>query len=149
MRHNKIEYTDVEVSGVVKLDGIRGRKVDMELRVRPKDAEELYQKFAVRFAQDDRYYTSLSFRPRESVLKVDRKFSGSRRAIIHQRRSLVKPVDGELKLRMILDRFSVEVFVNDGEQVLSATMYTGREADGISFFASGTAKIDVVKYELR
>ena len=149
MRHNKIEYTDVEVSGVVKLDGIRGRKVDMELRVRPKDAEELYQKFAVRFAQDDRYYTSLSFRPRESVLKIDRKFSGSRRAIIHQRRSLVKPVDGELKLRMILDRFSVEVFVNDGEQVLSATMYTGREADGISFFASGTAKIDVVKYELR
>lgn len=148
MRRNKIEYTDVAVSGVVKLDGIKGRKVDMELTVRPEGGQELYQKFAVRFAQDDTYYTSLSFRPRESILKVDRKFSGSRRAIIHQRRSLVNTADGELKLRIILDRFSVEVFVNDGEQVMSAAMYTRQEADGISFFADGTANIDVVKYEL-
>ncbi|MCI8834593.1 MAG: glycoside hydrolase family 32 protein [Ruminococcus sp.] len=149
MRCNKVEYTDVAVSGVVKLDGIRGRKLDMELTVRPGDMRELYQKFAVRFAQDDIYYTSLSFRPRESILKVDRKFSGSRRAIIHQRRSLVNTVEGALKLRIILDRFSVEVFVNDGEQVMSATMYTRQEADGISFFADGTARIDVVKYELQ
>ena len=26
--------------------------------------------------------------------------------------------DGELKLRIILDRFSAEIFVNDGEQTL-------------------------------
>ena len=62
--------------------------------------------------------TSLSFRPGESVLKVDRKFSGSRKAIIHQRRSRVNHQDGELKLRIILDRFSAEIFVNDGEQTL-------------------------------
>ena len=148
MRRNKVEYTNVTVSGVVKLEGISGRKVDMELKIRPKEGQELYQKFALRFAQDDTYHTSLSFRPHESILKIDRKFSGSRRAIIHQRRSLVNPVDNELKLRIILDRFSAEVFVNDGEQVLSATMYTDPGADGISFFANGTAEIDVVKYEL-
>ena len=121
----------------------------MEILLRPGNPAEPYHKFAVRFAQNDRYYTSLSFRPKESILKIDRKFSGSRRAIIHQRRSLVDTVDGELKLRMILDRFSVEVFVNDGEQVMTATMYTEQEADGISFFADGTAKIDVVKYDLQ
>ena len=90
----------------------------------------------------------MSFRPRESILKIDRKFSGSRRASIHQRRSLVRTVDGELKLRIILDRYSVEVFVNDGEQVLSATMYTDQEADRVSFFADGTVNMDVVRYEL-
>ncbi len=148
MRRNKVEYTDVTVSGIVKLDGVKGRRVDMELVVRPDDPQNPYQKFAVRFAQDDRYYTSLSFRPRESILKIDRKFSGSRRAIIHQRRSLVNTTDGKLKIRIILDRFSVEVFVNEGEQVLTATMYTEQEADGISFFTDGTAKIDVVKYDL-
>ena len=108
----------------------------------------LYQKFAVRFAQNDTYHTALSFRPRESILKIDRKFSGSRRAIIHQRRSLVNSTDGSLKLRIILDRFSAEVFVNDGEQVLTATMYTDQTADGISFFADGTVEMDVVKYDL-
>ena len=124
LRYDKVVYKNVMVSEIVKLDGIKGRKVDMELTVRPQNGEELYRKFAVRFAQNDTYYTSLSFRPRESILKIDRKFSGSRRAIIHQRRSLVDHAGGELKLRIILDRFSAEVFVGDGEQVLSATMYT-------------------------
>ena len=148
MRRNKVEYKGVTVAENVWLDGIKGRKIDMEVIIRPGDLENLYQKFAVRFAQNERYHTSLSFRPRESILKIDRKFSGSRRASIHQRRSLVHPVDGELKLRIILDRFSVEVFVNGGEQVLSATMYTDQAAEGISFYADGTLNMDVVKYDL-
>ena len=56
--------------------------------------------------------------------------------------------DGALKLRIILDRFSVETFINDGEQVISAILYTDQEADGISFFVDGTVNIDVVKYDL-
>ena len=35
-----------------------------------------------------------------------------------------------------------------GEQVMSAVMFTEQEANGISFFADGAAKIDVVKYDL-
>lgn len=148
MRHNKVEYQDVPVSGTISLDGIKGRRIDMELTLRPENIEKLYQKFAVRFAQNEQYQTSFSFRPRESVLKIDRKFSGSRRALIHQRRSLVNSRDGELKLRIILDRFSVEAFINDGEQVMSATIYTDQAAQGISFFADGDVRMDVVKYDL-
>lgn len=147
MRRNEVSYQDVPVSGTVRLDGIRGRKVDMELTIRPGGGE-LYQKFAVRFAQNEKYQTSFSFRPRESILKIDRKFSGSRRAIIHQRRSKVNSKNGELKLRIILDRFSVEAFVNDGEQVMTAIIYTEQQADGISFFADGVVRMDVVKYDL-
>ncbi len=55
----------------------------------------------------------------------------------------VRDRNGELKLRIILDRFSAEVFVNDGEQVLSMTFYTPLSADGISFEAKGKALIDV------
>ena len=47
-----------------------------------------------------------------------------------------------------MDRFSVEVFVNDGEQVLSAILYTGQSADRISFFADGMVSMDIVKYDL-
>lgn len=148
MRWGKVSYQNVAVSDTVRLEGIKGRKVDMELAIRPEDAGEMYQKFAVRFAQNEKYQTSLSFRPRESILKIDRKFSGSRRAIIHQRRSRVNSRNGELKLRIILDRFSVEVFVNDGEQVMTAIIYTEQQADGISFFGDGALRMDVVKYEL-
>lgn len=120
----------------------------MELSVRPLDEENMYRKFAVRFAQNNTYHTAVSFCPLESIVKIDRKFSGSRRAIIHQRRSRVNSRNGEIKLRIILDTFSAEVFVNDGEHVLSATIYTDKEADGISFLADGVATIDVVKYDL-
>lgn len=149
MRCNQVSYENVAVSEEVNLAGINGRKVDIELVLRPGDLDNVYQKFIMRFAQNEEYYTSLSFRPRESVLKVDRKFSGSRRAIIHQRRSEVSHNNGELKLRIILDRFSAEVFVNDGEQVMTITMYTDQAADGISFLADGLVNMDIVKYELK
>ncbi len=53
-----------------------------------------------------------------------------------------------LKLRVILDRFSVEIFVNDGEQAMTATIYTEQKADGISFMADGAVRMDITKYEL-
>ena len=148
MRTNKVSYENVEVSDVIRLDGMNGRRIDMELTLRPAEGEELYRKFAVRFAQNDTCHTAVSFRPHESILKVDRKFSGSRRAIIHQRRSLVNSENGRITMRIILDNFSVEIFVNNGEHVLSATLYTDLSADGILFYADGKAVIDVVKYDL-
>ena len=149
LRHDKVVYENVTLKDTtIRLDGIKGRRVDMELTLRPGDEEKLYQKFWVRFAQDEKYFTSLSFRPHESLLKVDRKFSGSRRAIIHQRRSLVRSDKGQIKLRIILDNFSMEVFVNDGEHVMAATVHTDLSADGISFVADGAVTMDIVKYNL-
>ena len=86
IRRDANQYQNISFSDVIQLDGVKGRRIDMELTVRPEKNQELFQKFAVRFAQNEQYHTSLSFRPRESILKIDRKHSGSRRAIIHQRR---------------------------------------------------------------
>ena len=147
-RSNRIVYTGVEVKGETTLHGVVGRTVDLELTIRPSSASDLYRKFSVRFAQNGQYRTALSYRPHESTLKIDRKFSGSRRAYIHQRRSLVPCKDGALKLRIILDRFSVEVFVNDGAQVMTATIMTDISASGISFFADGQVIMDITKYDL-
>lgn len=148
IRCNQVSYEDISISGKVCLEGINGRKVDMELTISPKEGEGIYRKFAVRFAQNGQFQTSLSFHPEDSILKIDRKFSGSRRAIIHQRRSRVNSEEGKLKLRIVLDRFSAEVFVNDGEQVLTMVIYTDQSADGISFFADGTVQLSVTKYDL-
>ena len=147
-RQNRISYEHVVFNDIIRLEGIQGRRIDMELTLRPGDADEMYRKFAVRFAQNGTCHTALSFRPHESILKIDRKFSGSRRAIIHQRRSLVNSTDGQIKLRIILDNFSVEVFANDGEHAMSATIYTDPAADGILFYADGKVDMDVVKYDI-
>jgi beta-fructofuranosidase len=51
-------------------------------------------------------------------------------------------------MRIILDNFSVEVFINDGEYAMSATLYTELAADGILFYADGMVAMDVESYEL-
>lgn len=148
LRTDKVEYKDVEVGESIELDGIKGRVLDMEISIRAKDESDLYEKFALWFACKDEKHTALRFRPHDGTLKVDRKFSGSRRAILHQRRCYVGGHDGSLSLRIIMDRFSAEIFVNDGEKVMSVTLYTELDADGIMFRADGDVVMDVTKYSL-
>lgn len=147
-RSGKIEHKNVHLQERITLPGVDGRTVDLEITLRPVKGAELYRKFTLQFAQDKQRRTELSYRTHESVLKIDRKFSGSRRAYIHQRRSLVPNRNGALKLRIILDRFSAEVFVNDGEQVMTATLMTDPSAKGITFVADGAVEMDVTKYDL-
>ena len=147
-RSRKVEYRDVLLDGEKILEGIEGRVVELDIHLRCADPDTPYQKFIMKFAQNEKYHSVLSYRPYESWLQIDRKFSGSRRAYIHQRRCLVSDQRGEIRLHVILDRFSMEVFINDGEQVMTATILTGSDARKISFEADGQVMMDVTKYSL-
>lgn len=148
LRRNEVRYENVLVNGACTLDQVRGRIAELEAEIEPEDPAVGYRRFVIRIAENESFHTNVSFRLQESTLKIDRKFSGSRRAIIHQRRAKVEAPDGKLKLRLILDRFSVEVFVNDGEKVMTATLYTDLCADGISFLAEGNVRMNLVKWDL-
>ena len=57
--------------------------------------------------------------------------------------------NGALKLRILLDKNSIEVFANDGEQTMTAWIYTPQSADGITFAATGSdVNLTVEQYEL-
>lgn len=148
----------------VELAGISGRCVDMDITV------ETDSRFALRFAMTrdedalnkkaNRYYTELCYNPAEETLTIDRKYSGSRVATIHERKCQITSIRSayenntdrnnidKLKLRIIIDRYSAEIFVNDGEKALTVTMYTRQDADRISFIADNKAVLDIVKYDL-
>ena len=79
---------------------------------------------------------------------MDRTRSGFPHDIVHTRSFPVRDQEGAIRFRIILDRFSLELFVNDGEQAASAVIYTRQEADGISFEAGGSVLMDVEKYDL-
>ena len=49
---------------------------------------------------------------------------------------------------MILDRFSAEIFINDGEQVYVGCHIYRTRGKRDFLFVEGAAKIDVVKYDL-
>ncbi len=148
IRKDKVQYDNVYVNGEMELDGIKGRCVDLEFDIRSADPDNPYEKFAIRFAAGGRYYTTLSYHPRDCIMKIDRKFSGSRRAIIHQRRAEVPSKDGVLKIRLLLDRYSAEAFINEGEQTITANLYTDMGAQRITFLAQGAVSMNIVKYDL-
>ena len=77
-----------------------------------------------------------------------RTHAGFNRDFVHERKCLVRDRNGEIKIRIILDRFSAEVFINDGEQTMTATIMTDLSAQGISFCTDGQVEMDIVKYDL-
>ena len=142
-----VMHRNIPVSGEVNLPGIQGRMLDMTVTVRPTGTEP-YRWFRIRVAKDGEHETIVRYRPSDGTVKLDRTRSGLPHDIVHTRSFLVRPRDGKIKLRIILDRFSLEVFVNDGEQAASAVIYTRQEAEAITFEAGGSVLLDVEKYDL-
>ncbi len=142
-RGERTAYENVEVSGDMSLPGIFGRTLDLILRLQAQDGP-----FTLKFAQDNSHFTAFTFQPDRSLLTLDRSHSGLPKGHALSRTIPVRSREGLLELRLILDRFSVEAFVNGGEQTLSATLYTPQEAAGISFQAQGKAVIQLEQYAL-
>lgn len=142
-RGERTAYENVEVSGEMSLPGIFGRTLDLTLRLQAQDGP-----FTLKFAQDNSHFTAFTFQPDRSLLTLDRSHSGLPKGHALSRTIPVRSREGLLDLRLILDRFSVEAFVNGGEQTLSATLYTPQEATGISFQAQGKAVIQLEQYAL-
>ena len=142
-RGERTAYENVEVSGDMSLPGIFGRTLDLTLRLQAQDGP-----FTLKFAQDNSHFTAFTFQPDCSLLTLDRSHSGLPKSHALSRTIPVRSREGLLELRLILDRFSVEAFVNGGEQTLSATLYTPQEAAGISFQAQGKAVIQLEQYAL-
>jgi len=57
----------------------------------------------------------------------------------------MKPVNGVVKIKVLLDKSSLEVFGNDGEKVISTMIYPDKEARGLSLFSEGRSKIKQIK----
>ena len=147
-RKDPVFYEDVCVMDRTRLPGVEGRSVDLTVRIRPAGGE-MYRKFIVRVAEDEEFYTSFTYEPAESLLSFDRSYSGFMHYILSERKAHVRYRNGEIELRILIDRYSVEIFVNDGEQTMSNTIYTRQTAKGISFEAAGAAVIDVEKYTIQ
>ena len=147
-RSNKVAYQNVMMTGETSLQGINGRFIDMTVTIRPGNEASMYRWFKINVARDGEHFTSLRFKPATNIIRIDRTQSGLPCDIVNVREFPVNAVSGELKLRLIMDRYSLEVFVNDGEQAASTVIYTPLDAKSISFSCDGTVLMDVEKYDL-
>ena len=148
-RKNKIEYIGKKISETAVLEGIKGRIIDLQVDI----TEFGFHHFAIHFACNAEYEMLLQYNHLRKCLTIDRTHSGLVRDVVCRRKMTAEPCILEtqkevLSLRLLLDRYSAEVFLNGGEKVMSAIFHTPMEADGIVFDTDGTACINVVKYDI-
>ena len=94
------------------------------------------------------YETVIGYDATKHQVYVDRTHSGGK---IKQAKLLqtmdVAENNGKIKFEILLDKSSLEVFVNDGEQALTTYIYPPGNADGISVFSTnGKSKITSLKF---
>ena len=108
----------------------------------------MYRSFKLNVAKDGEHMTTIKFKPEQGIVRVDRSRCGFRFDIVHVREFPVSSRHGHIRLRAVMDKHSLELFVNDGEQAASFILHTDVSADVISFEADGEVLMDVEKYDL-
>jgi beta-fructofuranosidase len=141
---NTVKYENQLIQNEVNLDGISGREIDMTVEISGTD----YEDFTISVAKNNEYETLINFDPKKNLISFDRSYSSKIGDLLHKREMKVRNQNGKIKLRLIIDKYSVEIFVNDGEQVMTSTFYTELEATDISFYAKGNAIINIEKHDI-
>lgn len=144
-RKDKVSFLDVLCDGrPLTLEGISGRALDLSVRLKAGD----YRKFKIQLAADETYYSEIIYDREEKLLTFDRSHSGSRRDFINNRSMEAEEENGILDMRILMDKYSVEIFVNEGKRVMSSVINTPQSAAGVIFESKGYVLIDITKYDI-
>jgi beta-fructofuranosidase len=137
------ELRGVELEGEAPLE-TAGDSYELEAVFDAGEAERFGLKLRVGGGEE----TVLSYSPREGVFTFDRNRSGIGPGGVRETEIPLR--DGKLKLRAFVDRSSLEVFLQDGEKVMTARIYPGSGSLGIAAFSEGKSKLEALrKWDIR
>lgn len=142
---DNVAYEAIELTGTTELKGISGRRLNLEMTV--TDGE--YEAFEIQFAKNQDYMTTCRYESKTGIFTFDRSDSNIRRDVVGKRTIQVKKPGKQVKIRMILDQHSAEIFINDGEMAMTSVFVTPMEAQDITFLVKGTLTADIIKNEIR
>jgi sucrose-6-phosphate hydrolase SacC (GH32 family) len=115
---------------------VRGRALDIEVTFTPRTAD----RFGLEVRRGAGERTVIGYDARTSEVFVDRTRSGRAdfgRAIPGEQRAPLAANHGEVRLRVLVDSSSVEVFAGDGERVITDQVFPAPGSDGVALFAAG------------
>ncbi len=123
-----------------KFEGVSGDVGELIVDIDLKATEE----FEIDLRSSAEEKTVLTYNAALGLFKVNRDKSGEGGK--GERECPILPAD-KMKLQIFMDRSSIEIFINDGERVMSARIYPRDNAKDIVFVPTGgTFKIDSIKF---
>lgn len=145
LRKNWVETEDVICGQSKSYEGFRGRTYEMICEFENQDAVEFGVEFRAN-ADDER--TILKYDARTKKVILDRAHSGERVGASYGTTRQCTLDSPTIKFQLFVDVSSVEIFVNDGEAVLTSRIFPHPDSQEIRFFAAGGAvKIRSTKWD--
>ncbi len=141
-----VAYRHQYVQAQGTISGIEGRTFDMTIILEP-DVHSDYD-FTLRIAKDERHETRIHLDTRTNMMRLDRSQSGVRISALASREFALDVMEKKHKLRVLMDRYAVEVFLDDGRQVASMKVDTELTAKEITFESQSSLYMDVEFHEL-
>lgn len=142
---NRIELRDIILKKEYrKYEELGGREQNLDITL---NSRELYR-FEMRVAADDTCYSLITYDKKEQLLTFDRSCSGVRKDAAHLRSMKVLSNNQIVELRIVMDRYSIEIFVNDGEQAMTSVIRTPYDRNGIYMRADGNVTARIVKHDI-
>ncbi|MDD3478236.1 MAG: sucrose-6-phosphate hydrolase [Candidatus Izemoplasmatales bacterium] len=140
-----LETYDATSSSLVQT-GITGNTLDLELTFTPGEG----QTGITVFADEEGNGTHIYYE--DGYVYLNRSDNMGGRYPLEMYNLTKAPVtlnqDGTITLRILLDRYSVEVFVNGGERAITTTVYQSHATDGIVLFSDANAHFTLSKWDL-
>lgn len=146
-RKDKVSYQDYIINaseGRTEISGVSGRSVDLNITV--KDCKDT--KFSIAVAADERHETVVNVDLENDEICVNRNLSGMKKDFISTRMMDIEHSENEIHLRILVDYYSLELFVNHGERAMTTLIYTPINADKIFFTAKNSITLDIENYNI-
>ena len=147
MWQDTIRHDRVTVKEETALPGIQGRLMDLSVVLYPEGSG--CRRFTLHVAKDQNHYVEIRCDLARGELVFDRSYGGSHRDIAHTRHVKAEVQDGKLTLRLLMDKESVELFINGGERVVTSLIPTPLEAEGITFAADAPLPVSAEAHHLK
>lgn len=143
---NTVFHENVIVQEETALPGINGRLLDMTVTLTARDTA--CRRFTLRVARDEGHFVQIRCDLARGELVFDRSRGGSHRDIVHTRHVRAEVEDGRLTLRLLMDKESIELFINGGERAVTSLIPTPLDADGVTFAADAPIGLSVEAHHL-
>jgi beta-fructofuranosidase len=122
----------------------KGDCYELQVSFIARDAKE----FGIKLRVSTKEETVISYNRTEQVLKFNRDQSGL--GPQGERKTKISPINGKLKLRIFVDKSAIEIFINEGEKVMTGRIYPEQDATGIQLFANGECIVESLeKWDLK
>nr|WP_245831735.1 sucrose-6-phosphate hydrolase [Oceanobacillus senegalensis] len=138
LRREEVRHDDVVIEGnLLELPEVAGQIVELELLVKDWNASE----FTIQMGES----TKIIYDQEASLFTLGRAgIAGDK--VVEYRRCVVRNLE---HIRIFKDASSIEIFVNNGEEVFSSRVFDNPEADSITFYVNGgNVKTDIKKWNL-